>query len=332
MDQFGRASRWLTVGFLLGGSVPASTQPFEQLGVRPLGMAGAFVAVADDASAVVWNPAGLAHGPFFNLTIERVARQREPEESSRRAAIEQATSGFSAATLPLGLSYHRSRYTTAVAAPGEMDRETGESLQIRVSSLITHETGVTVLHSLTPGLVVGVTPKIVRGVAMAAGLEAPTLWAALDEASNLIGRGTTRFDADLGMHLVSGVFRAGLTVRHLTAPGFATVSGEELSLPRQIRAGVAWVLREVTTLAADVDLTRGTDDPEGRRLAIGVEQRWHPRVATRAGVNLGVDTPYEPWLALGGSVAVRPGLWVDGFWSRGELSESRWGVAGRVAY
>ena len=29
-------------------------------------MSGAFVAVADDATAVWWNPAGLATGPYFN--------------------------------------------------------------------------------------------------------------------------------------------------------------------------------------------------------------------------------------------------------------------------
>ena len=32
-------------------------------------MGGAFVAVADDASAVFWNPAGLVKGPIAGLTI-----------------------------------------------------------------------------------------------------------------------------------------------------------------------------------------------------------------------------------------------------------------------
>ena len=43
----------------------------EVLGVRAQGMAGAFVAVADDATAAYWNPAGLGTGDFVSLALER---------------------------------------------------------------------------------------------------------------------------------------------------------------------------------------------------------------------------------------------------------------------
>ncbi len=47
----------LLVGAALFGSwETASAQGFEAVGTRALGMGGAFVAVADDASAVYWNP------------------------------------------------------------------------------------------------------------------------------------------------------------------------------------------------------------------------------------------------------------------------------------
>ena len=46
----------------------------EVLGVRAQGMAGAFVAVADDATAAYWNPAGLGTGDFFSLAAGAVAR------------------------------------------------------------------------------------------------------------------------------------------------------------------------------------------------------------------------------------------------------------------
>lgn len=332
MDRFGRALL-LASGFLLTSAPHTAAQPFEQMGIRALGMAGAFVGVADDASAVWWNPAALASGPFFTMSLEWQGRRRESESQPGRRAVDQTLSGFSAATPPLGVSYSRTRYTTAaVADQPEIDRQTSGGSHVRVSSLVAHQTGITLLHSLTDGLVVGGTVKVVRGLALVEAREALTVSEALDEAADLIGRGSTKFDADLGVHYHAGSFRTGLTVQHLTEPGFAAPSGEELPLPRQARAGLAWVLREATTLAADLDLTRGRDDPHGRRLALGVEQRWHPRLATRAGVNVGTGDEREPWLALGGSVAVRPGLWVDGFWSRGELSESRWGVAGRLAY
>ncbi|MEO6223141.1 MAG: hypothetical protein ABIP90_07805, partial [Vicinamibacterales bacterium] len=58
---------------ILGGAIPASAQTgFEVIGSRALGMGGAFVAVADDPSAVFWNPAGLASGQPAGATIEWV--------------------------------------------------------------------------------------------------------------------------------------------------------------------------------------------------------------------------------------------------------------------
>ncbi len=45
--------------FLLAASVPVYAQVFEAVGVRALGMGGAFVAVVDDATANYWNLVGL---------------------------------------------------------------------------------------------------------------------------------------------------------------------------------------------------------------------------------------------------------------------------------
>ena len=49
--------------FLIGLPVVASAQFIEAVGVRALGMGGAFVAVANDSSATWWNPAGLQPVP-----------------------------------------------------------------------------------------------------------------------------------------------------------------------------------------------------------------------------------------------------------------------------
>ena len=45
----------------------AQAQTFGGVGTRAEGMGGAFVAVADDASAVYWNPAGIAMGATFDV-------------------------------------------------------------------------------------------------------------------------------------------------------------------------------------------------------------------------------------------------------------------------
>ena len=46
------------------------TEAQSSLGVRANGMGGAFVGVADDASAVYWNPAGLATGVLASVNLE----------------------------------------------------------------------------------------------------------------------------------------------------------------------------------------------------------------------------------------------------------------------
>ncbi len=60
------------VGFCVTGRPqPACAQVVESVGSRALGMGGAFVAVASDSSAVWWNPAGLAAGPFFDMALSQ---------------------------------------------------------------------------------------------------------------------------------------------------------------------------------------------------------------------------------------------------------------------
>ena len=59
------------ISALLAAPAAAWAQPEPPVGVRAAGMGGAFVAVADDATAVYWNPAGLPTGSFFSLVIDR---------------------------------------------------------------------------------------------------------------------------------------------------------------------------------------------------------------------------------------------------------------------
>lgn len=295
-----RLIRLVLLGALIS-FIPSSAraQAFEQAGVRAQGMGGAFVAVADDASAVWWNPAGLADGPFFNALLEY---QQQPEPGSRVSAL-------AIGTPPLGASYRRVR-AVLPAEEASNGRQT-ESGVLHAATLVTHEAGFTLLHSLTTGFVFGSTLKFVHGT--------------VDD------RGTNKLDLDVGVHYRAGPLRAGFVVRSLAEPSFATPGGGQLTPSRHARAGIAWA-GETTTLATDVDLTDVEAPWEGRRIAMGGEHRFGHRVAARAGVRLRASDGPDPWVSFGGSYALKPGIWMDGFWGRSPDQDARWGIAGRVVY
>jgi hypothetical protein len=283
------------------GASEGLAQPFEQSGVRAQGLAGAFVAVADDASAVWWNPAGLADGPFFNLLIEH---QHQPDPGSRLTAL-------AIATPPLGVSYQRLRQFLPAAADPRSGRNT-ESGDVPSAPAVVHEAGITLLHSVTSGFVVGSTVKFVRG--------------------HVSGGGTNRLDVDLGAQYRVAAVRAGIVVRNLAEPSFRAPDGTRWVRQREVRLGVAWAAGERTTVSADADLTKVLGPWPGRQVAVGVDQRIGQRLAVRGGVRFRPTGDAGAWVAAGGSYAVRSGIWLDGFWGRSPDQDARWGISARVAY
>ena len=70
---------------------PRARSPADAVGIRAQGMGGAFTAVADDATASWWNPAGMAGGAYFNALIEAGNyRQPNSERTDGRRPAERA--------------------------------------------------------------------------------------------------------------------------------------------------------------------------------------------------------------------------------------------------
>lgn len=321
----------LAGAFVLLSGHPAVAQPFETAGTRAQGMGGAFVAVADDASAVYWNPAGLATGAFLSLVMERTSAEAAPAGDDR--GVETSNWLLALGMPALGLSYYRLRETTV--APRPLDGNGGPPEMSRVHALATHHAGVTLVQSLMDRIAVGATLKLVRGTA--GGADTPH-----DEADDLLGtvglRGTasSRFDVDFGILAVGNLARLGLTVRNLLEPSFDTPDAGELSLRRQVRGGLALALAEGVLLAADMDFTR-TPGPFGdvRHFALGTEARVLPRAFARAGIRLNTagDAGRQPAVSVGGSYAVFGSLLVDGQLTTGSDKALRgWGLSGRVVF
>jgi hypothetical protein len=96
----------------------------EVLGVRAQGMAGAFVAVADDATAIYWNPAGLATGNLFGMSAERSHVSLPPAGGGATLR----TGAILIGVPPLGLGYYRLGATHVV--PVNVLQSIGDHLNV----------------------------------------------------------------------------------------------------------------------------------------------------------------------------------------------------------
>jgi hypothetical protein len=284
---------------LLSPSLLAA-QTWGQVGERSQGMGGAFVAVADDASAVYWNPAGLATGSTFDAQIDLGASK------GAVAAPAPGRTLFVGASLPvLAFAYYRIR--PAVSTSG--DRKNGGSGEVRVSALDTQNAGVSLVQTIVKTLVMGSTLRLVNG------------------------DGKTAFDLDLGTMASMGDVRVGITARNLRKPldiqrqvrlGVAFV-------PRSLPKGVLGPF----SAAFDVDLTQtATVFGNQREAAVGSEQWWAKgTVGTRFGLHWNTIKAGQAAVAGGFTVKLPRSVFAEGHVTKSQLdSDSSWGAGLRVTF
>lgn len=317
-------------------------------GSRAAGMGGAFVAVADDASAVYWNPAGLASGPMFNLQLDLGSSELSPgSPADRDAAGARRTTRFVAfGTPPFGVSYYRFATLRAIApSPAVPDGNGREEEGLPSVRLTTSVFGVTLLQSIGAGLTLGTTLKLVNG-SYAGGNVAGGNWTDVwDRVNDLDADGRTRADLDVGvMFNPGGQLKLGLVARNVRRPSFAPDdAGEVLEdaarLDREVRFGAAWGSRwpGITPLIVsfDADLTRVTDidGTERRDVAAGAETWWwERRIGLRGGWRASTVDEARPVATGGISIAVRSGVYVDAHIARGRGDRGAWSVGGRFTY
>lgn len=295
------ASLGVTVGWLASVG-PASAQGLEVVGTRALGMGGAFVAVADDPTALYWNPAGFPRSNLATAVVEHVAHDIEggPDGSATLGAI---------GTPPLALGYYRLRTPTLTAGGA--------------GPLVTHNVGATLAQSLGQYVDIGTTIRYVHGEIGSRSHNT----ADLDLGALVVVR-----NVRAGL-LVRNVLEPEFeTVEPDVAEQHVAVA-----LDRQVRAGAAWQsTSSATTVACDVDLTK-TETVFGtrRHVAIGGEHWFGARrLGARAGLRLNtIDDDAEPVGSAGVSVRMTASFYLDGQLTRGGDDRDRsWGISLRFAY
>lgn len=323
---------------LLAAAVPAQAQP---LGTRAAGMGQAFVAVADDASSVYWNPAGMATGAYVSFVVDFGAGDSIPGGPGGSDGGSKTSARLLAFTLPpLGLGYYR--LSQVIAGPVEAAEQEGPSREEgrrNVQGLTTSHLGVTLAQSLNQYLVLAGTVKLVRGEVSRGRVGMAGVSDALDAADGLPRRTTSRADVDAGVMLAVEQWRAGLVARNLATPSFDGPDGSAaVEMEREVRLGVAWgsgwpgISRVV--LSADADLTEQASPGGDRRdIAAGVETWWlGQRLGIRGGVRGSTAGAARPVVATGVSAALAAGVYVEAHVAGGDRDERSWSVGARFTF
>jgi hypothetical protein len=233
------------------------------LGVRAQGMGGAFAAVADDASAVFWNPAGLARARGADvLTSGQWLSLDRKQYSVSASTNSRGGLGFGFALIYAGVDDLKAR-----TGSGDIFGEIDDS-----ENAVFFAVGLPLIGDLAAGAAV----KLIRQT-----LEVVPDFGASTGASTANGRAV-----DLGLQYRIGSTRLGATVRNLAGQLDWTVRRSALQsnktkedLPLTLTLGGAHRVMANLLVAADVQ----TNDIDTYANA-GVEYRISPMLTMRGGI------------------------------------------------
>ena len=244
------------------------------VGARALAMGGAFVAVANDATAAVWNPAGLA-----SLNDTRLSGMST--DLYGMGITHQyigATTSF--ASLGIGLAWERASID---GQAGDVDGAAGDAFNWVEQSI-----GASLATSVMDVAMVGANVKYYM-------------------ADNGLGGTASGFGFDLGLLVSLGdMFVVGVDAKDLAGSSLAWESGASDTISGEYTAGLAMKLVDSKLiLATDMDFDgAGLGDTH-----VGVEFKVINELALRGGVVL-TNNFQDYYFSVGAGINVA-GLYVD---------------------
>ena len=272
------------------GDSRSGTTGFQFLKIAPdarsVGMGEAFTAVANDLSAVYWNPAGIT----------------KLDSNSIHAQLSQTVyySGIKMQHLVIAKKIRPSIFLAAhleYLSTGYMNVTTefaplGNGQQFSYSDI---SAGLTFAKILTDNFSFGATLKYVReGIST---VYSQNILADFGFQYD-IGKGNTRFA--VGISNFGSPTSPGGRITKPTFGGDSTFSDfEKINVPSVFRLGVATDVIKTKTdlLTIAAQLNHPTDNNESYNF--GVEYQWHQLLHVRTGYQFGVDENYLPSFGLG---------------------------------
>lgn len=181
------------------------------LGARPMGMGGSFCAVADDANAIFWNPAGL---PYLK-NLEFSSTYLNFYGLDVTSQLISGVGRFSSIGIGLGL-----------LRTGETGLYIEDNLSVPLGVLLSDSFAETIGFE---HLAIGVTPKYLR-----------KSYEGYDEDNPIFryGSSTGVLSFDAGVLGEYKRFRLGFMVENLLNPDIALNVSDEMKLPRLYRLGI----------------------------------------------------------------------------------------------
>jgi hypothetical protein len=309
-----RNSSLLAVIIVAAAASPSWAQ--GQVGTRAAGMAGAFVAVADDATAVYWNPAGVASGSLVSAVVDFGQFETGPNPPQTTVTQKDTAAFVGLSATAIGVAYYRfGTYGSEKDEPAVTGAQSREEVRRGVHAITASTLGVSLVQSLTDHIVVGATPKFVHG-----------------------GSSST-FDVDAGVMVTANRFHVGLVARNLTTPSFDTTDGEAgTELGREVRVGGAWgsgwsgISRVIVAVDGDL-MSRVTPAGDRRDVAAGIETWWlNQRLGVRGGARRSTIGEARGAVSAGISAGLTAGMLLEAHFARGQSDERSWSLGVRVAF